>query len=928
MANHLGKGIETNSGWVQPMLPGTRRLGHVLTTLLLLLKVSAQEALPDPLYAKLTPDAAQAFSWFDKLGFPDVRGCKFGRVGTRTRWDDGSEYEQPKSERIEAFLTEAKPDGTFAVLTLDLLTKHYERTPADDSAFIEELPLEEWAKKRLRALQTPPDDDDGWSFRFDRRLSGRAEAFVLAWGCARNGHATIAQRLYTHAAGIRDQRGNAATVWTKGSSFLEVLEGDIGYAMMWQAVLACDHPSVSREELLARFERIITHCPSSEYIPRARKTAALLKQMIREDREHAAKKLKPLAEMSTEERVAELIFQLREQDGSAPCGTCYTFDNREGEADTPAHQLVAIGHAAVPQLIVALDDQRLTRSVSYRHNFRFTHHVLRVGGCAQEILNGISGRFFYERTDTADDMAKGDEATSVKEQVQKWWAAIKEKGEKQVLIEATAVADEDADDQAQMLLEKYPEAALEAIAQGIANSKHSHIRTDLVAIAAATEGADAIPILLREMRTAKSLHTRLAAAAGLHSRGDSRAVQAMAREWADHQPETNPVGRMGNMGNGNDDDEGEDRWDDSVEWLIAFFAVADSPVAIKALADGLMQQPVEVRTRVTQAMAKDEDSLFWRFRGPRPKEKPRPATLLEIEALLVAALADTDEARDDQIYPKRETRRICDLAGRILADRWPEKYRFDAIASLRMRDKQRIACSNVWRRGKNLTLLPMPMERPIRRARREETEPLLNAIRNSQEGREAEQALRALETLGFPALPAVAETLGMLAGHPLHDKLASLAARLSCTVAEASFSERSLRTGDELDAYPREMVGRLLTPTSYVQLLKTMLKRCPRGARGICLSAWKDGDLTGIVVRAEFVPQAEEDATAGEDRPDDAARHWTGSVTLRGSSCDPYSYEGDWNGRMEKRLLKAIGNALATGPTDHFRICVRLEEAE
>ncbi|MBT7303094.1 MAG: hypothetical protein HN849_26420, partial [Victivallales bacterium] len=177
MASHL-KTREGNPVLVHPRLPGARRLHHALSALLLLLSVSARQGLADPLYAKLAPDAAQAFSWFDRLGFPDVKGCKFVRVGTRARYDDGSEYEQPEGERIEAFLTEAKPNGESTVLTLELLTNHYKHTPADApvhrSVFFEALPLEEYAKGRLRVLQTP--DDDDWGSRFGRRLSERGEA--------------------------------------------------------------------------------------------------------------------------------------------------------------------------------------------------------------------------------------------------------------------------------------------------------------------------------------------------------------------------------------------------------------------------------------------------------------------------------------------------------------------------------------------------------------------------------------------------------------------------------------------------------------------------------------------------------------------------------------------------------------------------------
>ncbi|MBT3289191.1 MAG: hypothetical protein HN380_17745 [Victivallales bacterium] len=942
MANHLRRACEAKPPPMQAGLPGARRLHHALSALLLLLSVSARQGLADPLYAKLAPDAAQAFSWFDRLGFPDVKGCKFVRVGTRARYDDGSEYEQPESERIEAFLTETKPNGESTVLTLELLTHHYKQTPADApvhrSVFFEGLPLEEYAKGRLRELQMP--DDDDWGSRFGRRLSERGEAFVLAWGCARNGHITIAQKLYEHAAGMPEPDSNDLTAETVHGGFLRALEGDIGKAMMWQAVLACGHPSTSREDLLKGFERIIRHCPSSEYIPRAKKTAALLKQMIKEDKEHAGKKLKSLAEMSTEERVAELIFQLREQSGRQYIhgGTCDIFWNRQGKTDTPAHQLVTIGHAAVPQLIEALGNQRLTRSVHSHKSFCFTHKVLRIGDRARAILSGIAGRLFYERPDTAGYMTKDGKAKSTKEQVQEWWAAIQEKGEKQVLIEGTAVGDDNAVNQARFLLEKYPEAAFEPIAQGILNAKGSWKRTCLVNLAAKTEGDAAVPVLIREMEKAQSRSTRVTAAMGLHSRGDETGVQGMVREWAIRQPSINRF-RGGMRDDDDDDGEDGDWWggdgllDGSVERLIAFLAVSDSPVAIKAMADELQQQPIEVKTRVVESMAEDGGSQYEHFLWPRSKGPSSPAVLLEIEALLVAALADTDEAPaavrwDDGVYPS--TPRICDVAGHTLADRWPEKYRFNAKASIKLRDRQRTNCINIWRKEKKLPLLPIPMERPVRRAAREETGPLLNAIRDSQGGKEAESALTALEKLGLPALPAVVETLGELDGHPLHDRVASFAARLSCTVAEASLSPHSLNPSKKLSDLLQRIEGRPLASVSCAQLLESMVKECPRGTKEIRLSVWKDEDLTGITVKAEFLgtPTGEGGVAATGNRPDDALRHWARRVTLSGSPRHPFREQDDWNDGLDKTLRRAIAKALAVGPTEHFCIRVRLQKAE
>jgi hypothetical protein len=106
--------------------------------------------------------------------------------------------------------------------------------------------------------------------------------------------------------------------------------------------------------------------------------------------------------MTLEQRVAELIFQLRDQNGhqfSQP-GSCDIFmDPRdgglfgatnEGKPGSPASQLVAIGKPALSQLIDSVDDDRFTRCVEFHRSFYFSHRVIRVGECCVAIMHRIS----------------------------------------------------------------------------------------------------------------------------------------------------------------------------------------------------------------------------------------------------------------------------------------------------------------------------------------------------------------------------------------------------------------------------------------------------------------------------------------------------------------------------------------------------------
>src|SRR5438552_1407283 len=145
----------------------------------------------------------------------------------------------------------------------------------------------------------------------------------------------------------------------------------------WTAILAFDDLSVTRRELLWMCKHVAKELPDHEYGVRAKAMTAILEKMVAEDEEFArrAAKADPTAQPTLQDGVAELIFHLRDQHGRqlTQPGLCNIFGDVEelllmnGEdgsnGPTPAHQLVAIGYDAVPQLIAALDDDCFCRSV-------------------------------------------------------------------------------------------------------------------------------------------------------------------------------------------------------------------------------------------------------------------------------------------------------------------------------------------------------------------------------------------------------------------------------------------------------------------------------------------------------------------------------------------------------------------------------------
>jgi hypothetical protein len=163
----------------------------------------------------------------------------------------------------------------------------------------------------------------------------------------------------------------------------------------------------------------------------------VLEGMVEEDRAHAAAPAKPWDAMSAQERIAELIFQLREQRGyqeRAP-GYCDIFLDRADAKDSPAHRLVALGLDAVPALIEILGDRRLMRPVGFHRGHGYaSFHILRYGDAAVMILERIAHRSFYEPRSTSSYLAKDGDVSAVRARVEEWWRSVQRDGLAKVLL--------------------------------------------------------------------------------------------------------------------------------------------------------------------------------------------------------------------------------------------------------------------------------------------------------------------------------------------------------------------------------------------------------------------------------------------------------------------------------------------------------------
>jgi hypothetical protein len=366
------------------------RVPRVLIALLMILYSSFASPEEAPRAATDTTAVMEKmFPWFDSLGYPCFQNRRF--VNIRFQWSTQPADEPAALSTIHGFLLNDYGDR-FEVLMLDLTLREFER-PSDDAAprrraTYEDGNFERVAGERLETLRETGDSLADLCRNFGNDMLERTQLFLLARACHAQGQPQLAHHALSQATAIPDwQTGKRLSI----DDFQKEIANDISHAETWRCFVDFGNPLISREKLLRRFRWIAERFPENRHAERVHRTIEILSTMVEEDKTHATMNLPPLDEMPIKQRVAELIFQLRNQNGrqSFQPGSCDIFFDPRGP-DSPAAQLVEIGKPALEQLIDAVDDDRFTRCVAYHRGFYFSHRVLRVGECCFAIMNRIS----------------------------------------------------------------------------------------------------------------------------------------------------------------------------------------------------------------------------------------------------------------------------------------------------------------------------------------------------------------------------------------------------------------------------------------------------------------------------------------------------------------------------------------------------------
>ncbi len=669
---------------------------HIRLLLLILMGLSLSPfsalAQEKPLTSEEQAKQTVLLGCLDKhLNLPDLSKTDIVRV-INLAWEPwaGMPMSYLPANKIEYGFLLKEDKNTFTVLfttTLQLTLRH---TKSPNSAHFKKMDAKTFLKQWFQ-----PYKESDW-FDRDRALYFGNQKWVrpTAPGASSDRLDALFFTRYYMARGEQETANRFYQFYLDNDEYARKSNADVKHLAGMLSSIRTHHleyaimdPFLSRETVLEQMLLTLRRYPSKSTL-RVGEWARTLLKMIEEDRIHAQKHLPPLSTMRLKERVAELIFRLR--DALHPTreehfmGYPYDESFKSNPLYNADKQLFQIGYPAIPQLIAAFGDKRFTRGKDT------------IGSRAETIFSQITSENF-------NSLYKNQSSYLGVKDYQRvawaWWADFQKRGEKGVLIERTKKGDRDSLAFGERLFETYPTETLPALIVGFENAKDPAIRASFIKQLANFRVHKVTQLTRSAMWNDQSLQVRLAALRERCEEGDLEALKAMLSIW--NHPE-------GWNGDSREKDE-----------LVSFLAYAYHPDAVRAL-----------RTRLTTMSSSQLstviDAPFSAFPAPftpaptgnikAEQLRVRKAYEQEVETLLIQTLA-----REDDITAGRLIRwntktvtlasssgRACDIVGAMLAFMRPDKYHFSLSAPLRKREIQRIALLNQIRNEQGLPPLPIP----------------------------------------------------------------------------------------------------------------------------------------------------------------------------------------------------------------------------
>ena len=375
----------------------------------------------------LTRDDRDLFRWFDGLGYtPDLTDKTLVAVETGLfTLGDGT---QRVPQRLLGFLLSESAADFVVHLTTATDAKYIRSAATADSGPVNFTRLNLRATADVMARWAREPGSAALPPNIPRYWRTQLTLFMLARACASAGFDDLAHELVAASQVAERLEGSADTL-------KQELSGTIANQRVAVSFAAFENGG-TRVAFRDEIRRLLLNFPQADF---AKTESSVGREMVRElDRmigeDTARAKRPPPATLQGRARIAELILLLRDQ--HAPqrtmpgypdfvCGWALSDEARRAceSVDTPVRQLINAGPAAVPQLIEALDDTRMTRAVHY-YRAGLPTQVLRVGDCALQILEMISGQRFTSVAAPLHTLSK-NERKALKNNVNGWWDKVR-----------------------------------------------------------------------------------------------------------------------------------------------------------------------------------------------------------------------------------------------------------------------------------------------------------------------------------------------------------------------------------------------------------------------------------------------------------------------------------------------------------------------
>jgi hypothetical protein len=305
----------------------------------------------------------------------------------------------------------------------------------------------------------------------------------------------------------------------------------------------------------------------------------------------------------------------------------------------------------------------------------------------------------------------------------------------------------------------------------------------------------------------------------------------------------------------------------------------------------------------------------------------------EAISLLIGALDDTEERTGmsgswngkDFSNP-----RICDVAGHVLNQLDPKRFDFDLSASLRQRDRQRIAIHNAARKSQGLPLLPSPADR-VAPVSAEIVQPLLAKLHRGTDV-EREAAMNDLIKLGPGAFDQIlAAVKGAPAGSEKAKTLERAARTMAGTVVELRFAEKSLKPTTEQTAQCQQFLNQPLDVQALTACVQKWCQQLKRPQHGFNLLLSRGYDGSGYTLQVDILDQVRaEQASRGswtradDTDPRDRPYVWNYNYHARVGNDSKSSTSGSGISIPREDLKKLLGYATEAAPDEpvevHFQI--------